>query len=92
MPTGYCTPPRDWGEHPIDKFRAQAHSDTAVMSTNEIMKVSFSQGTRSVLHHFLTTTLPFQPAPAARFKILGGVMVVSLSGAMLVAMRFLLAD
>ena len=62
------------------------------MSTPEMMKLGFGKETRSGLHQFITATLPFVPAPDARFEIMGGLIVVGLSALMLFLMRFLVAD
>jgi len=62
------------------------------MNSNEIMKTGFGKESRSGLHRFITATIPFAPSPDARFEIVGGLMVVSLSTFLMALMRLLLAD
>ena len=62
------------------------------MSAPEMMKPGLGKEARSVLHRFIIAALPFAPPPNARFEIVGGVMVVSLSIVTMVLMRLLLAD
>ena len=62
------------------------------MYATEMMKPGFGKVTRSGLHRFITATIPFAPSPDARFEIVGGLMVVSLSTFLMALMRLLLAD
>ena len=62
------------------------------MSTHSTRKAVAAKSSHNVLHNLMTLALPFKSAPNGGSDILGGVTIVSLAVALLVLMRFLLAD
>ena len=60
------------------------------MSTREMTKAVFGKANRSDFYNFVAPVLPRNRTPEAGFDVLGGIMVVSLSIAVVLLMRLLL--
>ncbi len=73
-------------------LRLRWQSNSFLMSTPAMLKIAAAKTSHSVLHNFMTLTLPFKAEPEIRADVFGGVTVVSLSAGLLVLMRFLLAN